>query len=300
MVSTSDSQYTPSLPPSAPAIASPLEEAILSPAVSDVERHSADLSPTFSPDSSQPPLPGPRHSGQVEDQNREPLNIHRHLPSLSDMFDGQGLPGGMRPSTEPNNGYRFPGPHVVANPSPPLGHLNGDGRAAPPANGQPYGGNQSSHQSFGHPRPPVDGPLPIHALLASKPEPTFHNHQPPQSHHGSHYHGDPNPRPTHQMSNGATGLPMINGASSTWIPSAQKSRVLLTSDQGYHHHPPPPAHSHHHAPMNHINQSFCPQPQVNGPPLPPNGVPKQGKQHANFDGMSALLKAGEIVDRRAQ
>jgi hypothetical protein len=52
--------------------------------------------------------------------------------------------------------------------------------------------------------------------------------------------------------------------------------------------------------MNHIDQGFRPQLQANGPPPPPNGVPKQGKQHANFDGMSALLQAGEIVDRRAQ
>lgn len=211
MVSTSDSQYTSSLPPSAP-ITSP-EEPIFSSAVSDVERHSADLSPTFNPESrDQPPLPGPRLSSQSEDQNREQLNIHRHLPSLSDVFDGQGLPSGIRPLAEPN-GYRFPGPHVVGNPSPPLGHLNGDGRPALPANGQPYGGNHSSHQSFGHPRPLVDGPLPIHALLASKPEPTFHNNQQPQSHHGTHYQVDQNQRLSHHMSNGANGLPMINGAS---------------------------------------------------------------------------------------
>lgn len=209
MVSTSDSQYTPSLAPSAP-IASPPEEAVLSPAVSDAGRHSADLSPTFNLDSSQPPFPGPRHPSQVEDQNREQSNNHRHLPSLSDVFDGQGLPGGTRPSSDPN-GYRFPGPHVVGNPSPPLSNFGSDGRPTPPANGQPYGGNQSSHQSFGQPRPAVDGPLPIHALLASKPEQTFHSNQPPHSHHGNHYHVDQNTRPTHQLSNGANGLPMING-----------------------------------------------------------------------------------------
>jgi hypothetical protein len=73
---------------------------------------------------------------------------------------------------------------------------------------------------------------------------------------------------------------------------------LLTSSQGYHHQPPsfphdlPPVNGHQH------NQGFAPQIQQNLPPL--NGVPPQEKPLPNFDGMSALLQAGEIVDRRTQ
>jgi len=211
--SMSESQFSVSLGPSA-SIASP-EEPILSPVISDSERHSSDLSPTFKTEPrDQVSLPGPRHHNQGEEQSREQPSTHRHLPSLSDVFDGQGLPGGMRPSNEQANGYRFPGAHVVGSPGPPLSHGGGDARPAPLTNGHSYVGNPPAHPSFGHPRPPVDGPLPIHALLASKPEPPFHNHQPPHIPPGNPYHTDQKPRLVHQPPNGAAGLPMINGASS--------------------------------------------------------------------------------------
>jgi hypothetical protein len=73
---------------------------------------------------------------------------------------------------------------------------------------------------------------------------------------------------------------------------------LLTSSQGYHHHHPPlphdllPVNGHQH------NQGFAPQIQQNLPSL--NGVSPQEKPLPNYDGMSALLQAGEIVDRRTQ
>ena len=208
----SDSQFTVSLGPSG-SMASP-DESMLSPVMSDSERHSADLSPTFQLEPrDQASLPGPRHPGQGEDQ-REQLGLHRHLPSLSDVFDGRGLPGGMRPSVEPN-GYRFPGAHGAGGPGHPPSHGGVDARPAPLTNGHPYAGQPPPHPSFGHARPPVDGPLPIHALLASKPEPPFHApQQPPHPHHGTPYHLDQKPRHVHQPPNGAAGLPMINGASS--------------------------------------------------------------------------------------
>ncbi len=207
--SMSDSQFALSMGPSA-SIASP-DDPILSPVMSDSERHSADLSPTFkSEPRDQPALAGPRHPHQGEDQGREPPGLHRHLPSLSDVFDGQGLPGGMRPSIEPN-GYRFPGGHVGA-PGHPPSHGGVDTRPAPLSNGHPYSGQPPSHPSFGHPRQPVDGPLPIHALLASKPEPPFQASQPPHPHHPNPYHLDQKSRLVHPPQNGAAGLPMINGA----------------------------------------------------------------------------------------
>jgi len=67
---------------------------------------------------------------------------------------------------------------------------------------------------------------------------------------------------------------------------------------GYHHHSSPV--SHHQSPTNEhqINQGFPSQPQQ--APQHNTAIPQQGKSTANLDGMSALLKAGEIVDRRTQ
>jgi hypothetical protein len=92
---------------------------------------------------------------------------------------------------------------------------------------------------------------------------------------------------------------MMNGASpSRWI---SNHPFANTDAEGYHHHPPPSSPLHHQPPVNghHINQNFPPQSQQ-APPPPANGIPQQGKQSTNLDGMSALLKAGEIVDRRTQ
>ncbi|KAK3300383.1 uncharacterized protein B0H64DRAFT_14206 [Chaetomium fimeti] len=271
IASTSDSQYTGSLAPST-SITSP-EESLLSPA----ESHSEPRSPTFNPDSrDHPSLLGPRHSSQGDDQIREQLGARKHLlPSLSDVFDRQGLPG-MRPPSEPN-GYPFPITRIGGSSGLPLGQTGLDARSAPltNGNGHAYGGNSSSEpSSFSHSRPQADGSLPIHALLTSKQEPTFHNQQ-QLSHHNYPYHPDPKPPLVHQAPNSTAGLPVTNG---------------------YRHHPPslphdrPPVNGHQHT------QGFPPQTQK--PQLPATGVPPQGKQIPNFDGMSALLQAGEIVDRR--
>lgn len=279
--SMGESKFAVSLGPSA-SIASP-EDPILSPVLSDSERHSADLSPTFkSEPRDQPSLAAPRHPSHGDDQSREQPGPHRHLPSLSDMFDGQGLPGGIRPSNE-TNGYRFPGPHIVSSPGHPPSHAGGgDMRPAPLTNGHSYAGHPPSHPSFGQPRAPVDGPLPIHALLASKPDPNFHTPQPPHAHQGNSFRLDQKPPLVHQPPNGASGLPMING---------------------YHHHQPPPSLPQH-AP--HVNArlshfSAQPPPSLLQSAAPPSaGFPRQGKPTPNLDGMNALLRAGEIVDRRMQ
>ncbi|KAL2127342.1 hypothetical protein VTI74DRAFT_10888 [Chaetomium olivicolor] len=277
IASMNESQYTASVAPSV-SIASP-EEPVLSPSVSISERHSSELSPTLNPDHrDQPPLPGPRQPNQGEEQSREQRSMHRHLPSLSDVFDGQDLPGGVRPSHE-TNGFRFQGSQVP-NQRPPMCHPNSDAHPTSLTNGQPYHGHPPPNPAFSHPRPPVDGPLPIHALLASKPEPTFqpkHAPQsPPQPHHGNPY--QKTPRFVHHVPNGSAGLPIING---------------------YHHNGPPL--SHHQPPMagQHPNSGYSTPPQLTQP-QPPATLSSQGKQNANLDGMSALLKAGEIVDRRAQ
>lgn len=232
-VSTSDSQYTEALTPSTSV--SP-DESANTPVMVKVERQPSDGSQTF--DTNQRDLPvlsGPRHPHQGDDRGMEQLSMQRQLPSLFDVFDGRGLPGGIRPSHEAST-FRFHGAHVGSQ-GLPMGHNGGDARPAPlKSEQQPFAGNLHSYPAFGHPHPRtcVEGPLPIHALLASKPEPTFEPRQPAHPHphphqhplHASSYHVDHKPQLIHQHPNGA-GLPVINGAHSnrpnpgmllTWVP----------------------------------------------------------------------------------
>ncbi len=333
-VSAGESQFAVSLGP--PGMASP-DEPVLSPVISESDRHSADLSPVMKPEprEHQPMLAAaPRHPSQGEDQSRDRMDVHRHLPSLSDVFDGQGLPGGMRPSIEPSGGYRFPGGHLNQEPNRQGG---GDSRPPPMTNGHPYP-STSQHPPFGPPRPAVDGPLPIHALLASKPE--FHAHQQPQPPQHIHpYHHDQKPRLA--PPNGGrspNSLPMINPAGSyhptppplshhhhnnnhpSPPPSAVNGHHPHPQHQHQHHHmnqqpqqqqqpfrPQQPQHQSHQQQQ----QQRSPQPpqQTSGPPPPqgilpsparPGGGQAPGQGGKNLDGMSALLRAGEIVDRRQQ
>ena len=152
----------------------------------------------------------------------ERLSMQRQLPSLSDVFDARSLPGTIRPET---NGFRFPGPGHH-----PPAHPGGDAHPVQiKSEQQPFTGSLPPNQAFSHqPRTPVDGPLPIHALLASKPEPAFEARPPlPHPYHGTSHHVDQKPRIVHQTPNGVAGLPVINGAPSnrpnpgmllTWMP----------------------------------------------------------------------------------
>ncbi|KAK3310078.1 uncharacterized protein B0T15DRAFT_23298 [Chaetomium strumarium] len=260
-VSSSESQHTGSLPASAPIGAA--DEPVFSPCVSD----SSGRSPTFKQE------PGDQTG---DEQARDQTGMHRHLPSLSDVFDGRELPLGGRPSAETSR-FRFLSTNVAGGPGHSMAHAGRDMRPALSLDGQPYVGNSSTHPSFGQPRAPADGgPLPIHALLASRPEPPFSSNQLPYPHHGTPYHVDPKPRPVHQPPNGAAGLPMING---------------------YHH--VTPSLPQHHASVTpvHITAGFSTQSQPTAS-ASPDRSPQHGKRNTNFDGMSALLKAGELVDRR--
>ncbi|KAK4238664.1 hypothetical protein C8A03DRAFT_14896 [Achaetomium macrosporum] len=260
VVPSSESQYTGSLPISA-SIA-PADEPILSPGVSD----SSGRSPTFK----QEPRDQPG-----DDQTRDQSGMHRHLPSLSDVLDGRELPVAVRPSTETSR-FRFPPTNVACGPGHPLAHAGRDTRPALSIDGQPSVGKSSPHPSFGQVRPSVDGPLPIHALLASKPETPFSSNQLPYPYHGNPYHVDQKPRLVYQPPNGAAGLSMINDyhhlASSLTQHHASVSTIQITS-------------------------GFSTEPQPTSS-ASPDRSPQQAKQNTNFDGMSALLKAGELVDRR--
>ncbi|AEO70383.1 uncharacterized protein THITE_2121767 [Thermothielavioides terrestris NRRL 8126] len=284
VASPGDSQYATSLASPA-SVASP-DQPVISPVVSNAERHSSGLSPAFNPDSRNqaPPPPRSRHSGQGDDQGRAQLSMHKHLPSLSDVFDGQELPGGGRSSSEPN-GFRPPPDHVAGNPGPGTGHVGGSTHSAPPPSGHPYVGNSTSLHFYAQLRPPVDGPLPIHALLASKPEPPHHSSQPAHLPHENPFLVDQKPRLLHQAPNGVAGLPVLH---------VYHTPGSLLAHQTPNHH----QYQHHGASAHHVKQTF----PTHAPPAPgpPPESPQQGRQNASLDGMSALLKAGEIVDRSMQ
>jgi hypothetical protein len=75
--------------------------------------------------------------------------------------------------------------------------------------------------------------------------------------------------------------------------------VAKMHGKGYHHYPLPSPVSHHHP--HHIKQDFPTPPHLAAlASAAPLEAPHQGNEGSNLDGMSALLKAGKIVDRRMQ
>lgn len=233
-VSATESQSTASQTPST-QISSPDESTNPAVVVKIEGQQSSDRSPVFDTNPQGAPLfPGHRHANHGDGRGMEHPSNQRQLPSLFDVFDGHGLPGGIRPSHDPN-AFRFPSTHAVGSQGRPLDHSGGDARAAPLKSEQHFG-NSSAYPTYGHPRAPVDGPLPIHALLAhNKSDAAFDSRQQQQQQqhvsrplHGTPYHADQKPRLVHQPPNGA-GLPVINSAPPnrpspsmllTWVPKA--------------------------------------------------------------------------------
>lgn len=263
-VSMSESQFSAALTPTASHAGQ--DEMITSPALSHLERHTS-LSPTFNPRDG-PSAPTQSHSSWVESQRSEQPNAQRHLPSLSDVFDSQRFPGGMHSGPDVN-GFRFQREPVPSQ-GPLPGRVGGEVRPSSLKSepSQSSTTSSTSNSSYGQPRTPMDGgQLPIHSLLAPKPDPYETQHQ-RQQHifHGNPYPVEQQSHAMHRPPNTAGNLPAING---------------------YHTRPP----------LSH--------PTVNGHLAGPSygsaaRQPQPGKQDSRLDGMSALLQAGEIVDRRTQ
>ncbi|KAK0748191.1 hypothetical protein B0T21DRAFT_276731 [Apiosordaria backusii] len=200
VVSMSESQNSAATTPAA-SHASPHDEPMHSPMMIKTERH--ERSPTFNS------MEAPNHRAQ--NWRDEPPNMQRHLPSLSDVFEGQRFPGGMHTDM---NGYRFPR-EPVPSPGAHSGRIDGgDNRPPTLKSEQSTSGSASSGSPFGQPRTPIDGPMPIHALLASKPDHFDLNQQALQQQQTLQqrpphiFQGGPYP-------NGAGALPAINGAPPT-------------------------------------------------------------------------------------
>ncbi|KAK4454610.1 hypothetical protein QBC34DRAFT_136823 [Podospora aff. communis PSN243] len=264
-----DSAMSVNEPPYSPTTtaASP-QESVHSPMMSSTDRHSAERSPTFSTSPGElPPIPARRSSNWMEDQRLEQQGPQRHhLPSLHDVFESQRM-AAARHSSNDVNGFGFSRDHPSPGPIPSL--AGGDNR--PPLLRQEdscSGGSASSGSSYGYPRTPIDGSLPIHALLQSKPSPHFESGQQQSYFQGAHVPDHKPPYPHH-------------------VPNGIASPVT----NGYHNGAGLP----HPSTINpHNSRGYSTQSPATNPP-------HLGKQpDANLDGMSALLKAGEMVDRRPQ
>ena len=251
-----DSIMSASSPSPATTPISP-EEPFRSPATTTLDRHSAERSPTFSTSSRDlPSMQSHPHHGW-DDQLIEHPSAQRHLPSLSDVFEGQQLMGTGR--VNETNGYPFPRDHINNSPG-PLPNLD-DARPPPMLRHQDSSAaSTSSGSSYGYPRTPIDGSLPIHALLVSKPGARFEPGQAQSYFQGAAEHKQSFMQ---QVTNG-TGHAAPNG--------------YPTGHTNPHSHPSP-----------HQPNYGAPQQQNHQPPRKPN---------LDLDGMSALLQAGEIVNRR--
>ncbi|EFX01608.1 chromatin-associated protein [Grosmannia clavigera kw1407] len=240
--------------------------------------------------------------GQQQQQQRaQPVSVGEapantsqlSLPSLSDMFDNRQLPAsGLTPSSAGS-----------ASPIPPPPGLTGVvGMAAETrpsmlrldqgSSGASISTVSSSSVSSNYPRTPLDGSLPIHALLSGKPPSPS---PPPPSH--SHQHRHP-----------SLSLPH----SARLVSSSPQVQTAGPASPTHTYSPPPRPYASvtdGHAPSykDHVALGIA---HVNGgddarvtavgsaePTAVSAVLPPYAKQ-TSLDGMIALLEAGQIVDRR--
>ncbi|KAK3328957.1 hypothetical protein B0H66DRAFT_571680 [Apodospora peruviana] len=278
-----DSQHSASMTPA--SYHASLDDSINSPKTIKTERHSTDRSPTFSTSPSDlPPFSGRRDSNWGEDQRIDQSGGPRHLPSLSDVFESPGILSSLAPSNEANG---FPFPRTHNSPGPPPGLVSGDGRIPTFRHEQSSAGSTSSSSSFGYPRTPIEGSLPIHALLGPKPNHGFETSQHQSAFQSGSSSVEQKQPFTHQGPNGM-GLPMINGSTSNYTDNDSKG---YHKDASVSHGPPPVT-------TNGVSSGYGGGRKAT-PPAAVNSSHER-KHDSKFDGMSALLRAGEIVDQRTQ
>jgi hypothetical protein len=279
-MSATDSQHT-----ATPAsLHASLDDPIHSPISQSLDRRSTEQSPitsTISPRDATLP-----HLNMAPAWTEEQRGEQRALPSLSDMLDHRSLLNSGPPMGDAN-GFPFPASHRSSSPgaAPPPQLIGGDSRPQTLKKEQPSSSSTtSSGSSFGFPRTPTEASLPIHALLSStKPNAPY---DPPPV-----FPGPPELKPSFlsKRPNG-TSRPLTNG-NHAW-------------NSSLHHHAPPPATNlGSDGTLGPLPPAFPksgpsgPQPHQLPPVEPYSRQPR--KPEASLDGMSALLKAGEIVDRQA-
>ncbi|PSR81694.1 hypothetical protein BD289DRAFT_33579 [Coniella lustricola] len=253
--------------------------------------------------SSQPPvLPTRRDPVYADGSHHDVISSHRHLPSFSDMLDGRSA----------QSGVLAPGEAATPKPMLPIGHMTVSPSSTPTASAcesrppslkqeQSSAGSISSGSSYNsYPRTPVEGPMPIHALLTG----------------GKQFNGpDPaygmGPAMYRSMSPDERALPAFAP-----LPERHPSDSILASHtlpqvngSYYHSHPSAPKHI---PAMPPTRPGFPVHYHENRPSLPPVTAPHVGispvslpalqpsrKSDTGLDGISALLQADKIADRRS-
>jgi len=191
------------------------------------------------------PYPSRQSSGQVADATGGDSFHRRNLPSLSDVFEGRNLSNGIATS-EADGHPAYPRARVNGSPGPPPSLMSGESRS--PSLRQEYStGSASSSYSF--PRTPIEGSLPIHALLSGK------------------------PGPLSETSVTSPGIPnLLNGNSGYFGLPPSHSLGLVASPQ-------------------HMGNGISSQ-RYSARPAGRDG------EGTSLDAISALLRAGEIVDQQ--
>lgn len=151
------------------------ESNVASPATGYFERR-REHSPTFavSPrDSSAQPISHTlrRDPIHIDGIRGEQLASSRLLPPLSDVIDGRPLPNGtsLLASEAPTPTFGFlPRAHQTGSPAPTPSIASSETRPPSLRKEQSSAGSMSSGSSYSsYPRTPIEGPLPIHALLTN-------------------------------------------------------------------------------------------------------------------------------------
>jgi len=207
-----------------------------------------------------------------------------HLPSLSDMFSNGRVMNGVARSPESNGlGGFAPPQHPGSSVPPPLKHE--------------YSSTGSSTSSGSYPRTPSESSLPIHALLSNKPPlASPYELQPSAFTTGPMALSDQKPVFTGQLqsSHGA-----VNG---THTHPSHSFPPKLMRFQGYHS--PPPAllrfqSSSSSGTEGSIASSHASS-LASSHASSQTSLGVQERSDPKLDGMSALVRAGEIVNRRVQ
>ncbi|KAH8890869.1 hypothetical protein GQ53DRAFT_782156 [Thozetella sp. PMI_491] len=211
---TTESHYPSVMTPSSHHYS--MEDSMASPGTS--ADRLLERSPTYSSTSPRDmsARPSRRNSGWIDDQQP---NL-RSLPPLSDVFDSRSLLNGGPPNDV--NGFPFSRGPISESPGPVPGLISLDKKPPPLNKEQSSSASTSSgsgsNSSYGFPRTPIEGSLPIHALLGStKLGPSYEDCTPPLPLVQPMYRSGPSPPelnpvyPPRPQVNGIAQPPMTNG-----------------------------------------------------------------------------------------
>lgn len=323
IVSNGESYYAPSV--ASVSQRTPGEESFLtSPAASYFDRRfdrrreqSPGLTGSRRDSCSQPPAPLRRDPVYMDGSRADGLAMSRSLPPLSDVFEGRPMLNGASHPSEPpvQNVALLPRGLQTASPATTPSLSGSESRPPSLKKEQSSAGSMSSASSAysSFPRTPVEGPLPIHALLSGgkqfPPYDVAFGANPAIQGRSMSPDDRPAIYPLERAPSDPTPvnhpLPHINGLFESCPHAAYEYGQTDRNHVGYLK-GPTPVPSQNHTPVGRPSYSPAYNEARLAPvstPLPaPAHVPAprpNGKSETGMDGISALLQADKIVDRRS-